>query len=72
MMHELSNATWRKASASLKQWRLRGVADNLSGVIAIRDSKQPGLGAHVVSRSAFAAFVADAKSGAYDLAPEVS
>lgn len=48
------------------------VADNISGVIAIRDSKQPSLGAHLVSRSAFAAFVADAKSGAYDLAPEVS
>jgi Domain of unknown function (DUF397) len=36
-------------------------------VIAIRDSKRPEGGAHVVSRPAFAAFLADARAGRFDL-----
>jgi hypothetical protein len=44
------------------------IAANLPGVIAVRDSKRPEDGAHVVSRPAFAAFLADARAGRYDLA----
>jgi hypothetical protein len=43
------------------------VAANLPDVVAVRDSKRPEGGAHVVGRSAFAAFLADVRSGRYDL-----
>jgi hypothetical protein len=43
------------------------VAANLPGVTAVRDSKRPEGGAHVVSRDAFAEFLADVKEGRYDL-----
>jgi Domain of unknown function (DUF397) len=43
------------------------VAANLPGVIAVRDSKHPEGGAHVVGRAAFAVFLADARSGRFDL-----
>jgi hypothetical protein len=36
-------------------------------VIAVRDSTRPDDGAHVVDRSAFAALLADLKSGRYDI-----
>lgn len=67
-MNDLSKAAWRKASASQNNGGCVEIADNLPGVIAIRDSKQPRRGAHVVSRAAFASFIADAKAGGYDLA----
>jgi len=35
--------------------------------VAVRDSKRPDGGAHIVSRSAFAAFLADVKAGRYDI-----
>jgi hypothetical protein len=66
-MTDLSAADWRKATASQNNGGCVEIAANLPGVIAIRDSKRPGAGAHVLSRAAFAAFVADAKAGAYDL-----
>ena len=44
------------------------VASNLPGVIAVRDSKRPRGGAHVVAREAFAAFLADARDGRFDFA----
>ena len=43
------------------------IAANLPGVIAVRDSKRPEAGAHVVGRAAFAVFLADARSGRYDI-----
>jgi hypothetical protein len=42
---------------------------NLDEVVAVRDSKRPEAGAHVVGRNAFAAFLADAKAGRFDLGP---
>jgi hypothetical protein len=45
------------------------IADNLPGVIAVRDSKRPEGGAHVVGREAFAAFLADARAGRFDPEP---
>lgn len=66
-MADLSAAAWRKAKASQNNGGCVEIADNLPGVIAIRDSKQPQRGAHEVSRAAFAAFIADAKSGGYNL-----
>jgi hypothetical protein len=42
------------------------VAANLPGVIAVRDSKRPEGGAHVIARAAFAVFLGDARTGRYD------
>lgn len=68
-MSDLSRAIWRKASRSTANGGCVEIAANLPGVIAIRDSKRPEGGAHVVSRPAFAAFLADLRAGRYDIAP---
>jgi Mrp family chromosome partitioning ATPase len=66
-MSDLSHAIWRKARRSQHNGGCVEVAVNLDGVVAVRDSKRPEAGAHVVGRSAFAAFLADARAGRYDL-----
>ena len=68
-MSDLSRAIWRKASRSTANGGCVEVAANLPGVIAVRDSKRPEGGAHVVGQAAFAAFLADLRAGRYDLAP---
>lgn len=66
-MIDLSHAAWRKAARSGSgNGGCVEVAGNLPGVTAIRDSKRPEDGAHVVPKAAFAAFLADAKAGRYD------
>jgi len=42
---------------------------NLGEVVAVRDSKRPEAGAHVVGPDAFSEFLADAKAGRFDLGP---
>jgi hypothetical protein len=66
-MNDLSQAAWRKASMSPQNGGCVEVAANLAGVTALRDSKRPGDGAHVVGRAAFAAFLADAKAGRFNI-----
>ena len=67
-MTDLSQAAWRKASSSnAANGGCVEIAANFEEVVAVRDSKRPEGGAHVVSRAAFAAFLADAKSGRYDV-----
>jgi cation transport ATPase len=67
-MNDLSQAQWRKANRSNgANTGCVEVAGNLVGVTAVRDSKRPEAGAHVVSRNAFAAFLRDVKAGRYDL-----
>jgi hypothetical protein len=67
-MIDLSQAQWRKASRSNgANASCVEVAANLTEVTAVRDSKSPEAGAHVVSKAAFAAFLDDVKSGRYDL-----
>jgi hypothetical protein len=66
-MTDLSSAKWRKASRSTSgNGGCVEVATNISGVVAIRDSKRPEAGAQVVDRAAFIAFLADVKAGRYD------
>ncbi len=58
---------WQKASLSTSgNGGCVEIAVNLPSVMAIRDSKRPGDGAHVMDRDAFAAFLADVKAGHYD------
>jgi uncharacterized protein DUF397 len=68
-MPDLSQATWRKAALSSQNGGCVEIAANLPGIIAVRDSKRPGDGTHVVARQAFAAFLADARAGRYDIGP---
>jgi hypothetical protein len=66
-MADLSRAIWRKARKSAYNGGCVEIAANLPGVAAVRDSKRPEGGAHVVDRAAFAAFLADVKRGRYDI-----
>jgi hypothetical protein len=66
-MIDLSRAAWRKASLSSTNGGCVEIAANLPDVVAVRDSKRPEGGAHVVSRAAFAAFLADVRAGRYDI-----
>jgi hypothetical protein len=66
-MNDLSRAIWRKASLSSQNGGCVEVAGNLPDVVAIRDSKRPEGGVHIVSRAAFAEFLADAQRGRYDV-----
>jgi hypothetical protein len=67
MMTDLSHAQWRKAARSNgASTGCVEIATNLPDVIAIRDSKRPNDGAHVIDRATFFAFLADAKAGRYD------
>lgn len=66
-MTDLSRADWRKARRSSDNGGCVEVAANLPGVVAVRDSKRPENGAHVVSRVAFAALLDDLKNGRYDI-----
>jgi Domain of unknown function (DUF397) len=66
-MTDLTEANWRKATRSSSgTGGCVEIAANLPGVVAIRDSKRPEDGAHVVEPAAFAAFLADVKAGRYD------
>jgi Domain of unknown function (DUF397) len=66
-MNDLSRAIWRKARRSAHNGGCVEIAANLRDVTAVRDSKRPDGGAHVVGRRAFAEFLADVKGGRYDL-----
>jgi hypothetical protein len=66
-MTDLSQAIWRKASRSAHNGGCVEVAANLPSVTAVRDSKRPDGGAHLVDRAAFARFLADVRRGRYDI-----
>jgi Domain of unknown function (DUF397) len=69
MTLDLSQTTWRKATASASG---NGGCVTLGvglppGVAAMRDSTRPDAGTHVTSRRALAALLRDAKTGRYDI-----
>jgi len=66
-MDDLSQAIWQKARRSAQNGGCVEVAANFPGVTALRDSKRPDDGAHVVARAAFARFLADVQGGRYDI-----
>lgn len=61
-MTDLSRAHWRKSTRSNGSGNCVEVADNLTGIVAIRDSKNPEGPALVVEPAAFAAFARTVKS----------
>jgi hypothetical protein len=66
-MFDLSQALWRKSTRSGQNNAGCVEVANLPGSAAVRDSKLPAAGVHlIVSRSAFSAFLDDVKAGRYD------
>lgn len=65
-MADLSGATWRKSSRSNDQGLCIEVADNIAGVVGVRDSKDPSGPVLAVSPSAWAAFVGATRHGSLD------
>jgi len=66
-MIDLSRARWRKATRSTgANASCVEIAANLPGIIAVRDSKRPEGGAHIVDPAVFRAFLADVKAGHFD------
>ncbi len=66
-------AAWRKARRSgAENGGCVEIGGGVPGLALIRDSCRPGDGAHFVPAAAFAAFLAGAKAGAYDMRPALS
>jgi hypothetical protein len=64
---DLTRATWRKSSYSGGNGgQCVEVAQNLPGVVAIRDSKNPGP-ALVITQEEWATFIDGTKAGEFDL-----
>lgn len=67
-MFDLSQAVWRKSTRSGQNNAGCVEVADLPGTAAVRDSKRPDTGLHLmVTRDAFAAFLDDVKAGHYDL-----
>jgi hypothetical protein len=67
-MIDLSQALWRKSTRSGQNNAGCVEVATIPGASAVRDSKRPVPGAHlVVGRDDFAAFLADVKAGRFDL-----
>ncbi|GGN68964.1 hypothetical protein GCM10010112_33960 [Actinoplanes lobatus] len=62
-MSDLSGAVWRKSSRSGSEGNCVEVADNLVGVVGVRDSKDRDGGMLVFSQVAWSAFLDDVKAG---------
>ena len=62
-----SHAKWRKSSRSGSSGNCVEVADNLPGVVAVRDSKDPEGPALTFSPAVWQAFLNDAKAGEFGL-----
>ncbi|WP_320066752.1 DUF397 domain-containing protein [Micromonospora sp. RTGN7] len=63
-MPDLTGAVWRKSTRSNNGGNCVEVADNLAGVVGLRDSKDPTGPLLVFQPDAWAAFVETVKGGA--------
>jgi hypothetical protein len=69
MGHNIDNFIWRKSSYSGSNGGgCVDVADNLPGVVAVRDSKDPSGPVLTFGPDEWRAFTAAIKTGEYDLA----
>lgn len=67
-MIDLSQALWRKSTRSGQNNAGCVEVATLPGASALRDSKRPIAGAHlIVGQDEFASFLADVKAGRFDL-----
>ena len=65
-MRDLAGAEWRKSTRSGQSGNCVEVADNLTGIVGVRDSKNPDGGVLTVNPSAWSTFVAGVKLGEFD------
>ena len=65
MAADLSHADWRKAARSAHNGGCVEIAVT-GGTVAVRDSTSPANGPHLISKTAFAAFLNDARNGRYN------
>ena len=66
MQHDLSHAIWRKATASGNSGNCVEVAQNLPGIVVVRDSKDPAGPALAFSPVDWAAFTSGVRAGQFD------
>ncbi|WP_430780304.1 DUF397 domain-containing protein [Actinoplanes sp. G11-F43] len=67
-MADLTGAVWHKSTRSGGNGGdCVEVAANLPGIVALRDSKDPGGGTLVFSRAEWAAFLSGIRHGEFDL-----
>jgi len=64
---DLTNARWRKSTRSGGNGNCVEVADNLAGIVAVRDTKDREGGTLIFTSAGWFAFVQAVKSGAFDL-----
>lgn len=63
---DLTGAKWRTSTRSSANGQCVEVADNLPGIVAIRDSKNRDGGTLIVEDAAWLAFLLEVKSGRLD------
>jgi hypothetical protein len=66
-MRDLTGAAWRKSARSSANGDCVEVADNLPGVVAVRDSKNPDAGTLQFTAQEWTAFVAAVRDGEFDI-----
>jgi hypothetical protein len=63
---DLPNAVWRKSTRSGSTGNCVEVADNLPGLVAVRDSKDPAGAALTFTPDGWSAFVSGIKDSQFD------